>query len=80
MQLTFEIEAARRPKILVNVGVKWKNFKNMLCTKFVLPLVAAGSDQLYVVPQKYDWIKQEEWNGFVQSHSSPEFMVIIICT
>ena len=75
MQLTFEIEEVRRNKILVNMGVKWKNFKNMLCTTFVLPLIEAGSDRLYVVPEKCDWIKQEEWNNFVRSRTTPEFMV-----
>ena len=64
-----------------SIGVKWRQFKTTLNRKFIQPyiskpeLLEENPTALDAPPVEYDSIEQTQWEEFVASRTTPEFLV-----
>ncbi|KAA0066650.1 transposase [Cucumis melo var. makuwa] len=68
----FVIDPRSRQNVLQTAGISFRQFKNWLTTKYIIP----HKDEpqlLQVPPEKYSFIEQNHWEEFVRSRLSKTF-------
>ncbi|KAA0046781.1 putative serine/threonine-protein kinase nek2 [Cucumis melo var. makuwa] len=66
VEAAFVIDPRYRKKVLQTAGISFRQFKNWLTTKYIMP----HKDEpqlLQVPPEKYSFIEQNHWEEFVRS-------------
>ncbi|KAL0544698.1 hypothetical protein IC582_019817 [Cucumis melo] len=74
VEAAFVIDPRSRKNVLQTAGISFRQFKNWLTTKYIIP----HKDEpqlLQVPPEKYSFIEQNHWEEFVRSRLSETFQV-----
>ncbi|TYK24336.1 putative serine/threonine-protein kinase nek2 [Cucumis melo var. makuwa] len=72
VEAAFVIDPRSRKNVLQTAGISFRQFKNWLTTKYIIP----HKDEpqlLQVPPEKYSFIEQNHWEEFVRSRLSETF-------
>ncbi|KAA0054991.1 putative serine/threonine-protein kinase nek2 [Cucumis melo var. makuwa] len=72
VEAAFVIDLRSRKNVLKTAGISFRQFKNWLTTKYIMP----HKDEpqlLQVPPEKYSFIEQNHWEEFVRSRLSEIF-------
>ncbi|XP_062014615.1 uncharacterized protein LOC133731201 [Rosa rugosa] len=69
VQKSFIVDPRSKKDVLSSARRKWKSFKSTLTTKYILKY----KDRR---PEEYEFITQPEWEAFVKSRLTPEFLEI----
>ncbi|KAL4018384.1 hypothetical protein IC575_021979 [Cucumis melo] len=72
IEAAFVIDPRSRKNVLQTAGISFRQFKNWLTTKYIIP----HKDEpqlLQVPPEKYSFIEQNHWEEFVRSRLSETF-------
>ncbi|KAA0058329.1 putative serine/threonine-protein kinase nek2 [Cucumis melo var. makuwa] len=72
VEAAFVIDPRSRKNVLQTAGISFRQFKNWLTTKYIIP----HKDEpqlLHVPPEKYSFIEQNHWEEFVRSRLSETF-------
>ena len=72
LQEKFDLDKNSKKLVLQNIGRHWKDFKNVLTTKYIWRFLDDHS-KFAKPPPKYSFIDQEDWDVFVKKRLSPEF-------
>ncbi|XP_040374554.1 uncharacterized protein LOC121052766 [Rosa chinensis] len=75
VQKSFIVDPRSKKDVLSSAGRKWKSFKSTLTTKYILKYKDRRS-LLKKKPEEYEFITQPEWEAFVKSRLTPEFLEI----
>lgn len=60
--------------MLQSAGVKWRQFKTMLTSEYVMPYVR-DKKKLRKAPKKYAFVGKEAWKNFVAQRISDSWQV-----
>ncbi|KAL0537407.1 hypothetical protein IC582_026385 [Cucumis melo] len=74
VEVAFVIDPRSRKNVLQTVGISFRQFKNWLTTKYIMP----HKDEpqlLQVPPEKYTFIEQNHWEEFVRPRLFETFQV-----
>ncbi|KAK9286751.1 hypothetical protein L1049_015155 [Liquidambar formosana] len=73
---TFDLDPKSKKNTLSSISLKWKNFKNRLTTKYIIPSMH-NIEVLRHPPKLYkDYIEKEHWHSFVKGRISPQFQAL----
>ncbi|KAA0054809.1 putative serine/threonine-protein kinase nek2 [Cucumis melo var. makuwa] len=72
VEAAFVIDPRSRENVLQTAGISFRQFKNWLTTKYIMPHKDAPQ-LLQVPPEKYSFIEQNHWEEFVRSRLSETF-------
>ncbi|XP_040368433.1 uncharacterized protein LOC112190008 [Rosa chinensis] len=75
VQKSFIVDPRSKKDVLSSAGRKWKSFKSTLTTKYILKYKDRRS-LLKKKPEEYEFITQPQWEAFVKSRLTPEFLEI----
>ncbi|KAL0560369.1 hypothetical protein IC582_000770 [Cucumis melo] len=70
----FIIDPRSRKNVLQIAGISFRQFKNWLTTKYIIPQ-KDEPQLLQVPPEKYSFIEQNHWEEFVRSRLYETFQV-----
>ncbi|KAA0066215.1 putative serine/threonine-protein kinase nek2 [Cucumis melo var. makuwa] len=76
IEAAFVIDPRSRKNVLQTAGISFRQFKNWLTTKYIIP----HKDEpqlLQVPPEKYSFIEQNHWEEFVRSRLSETFQFVL---
>ncbi|XP_050939199.1 uncharacterized protein LOC127148860 [Cucumis melo] len=72
VEAAFVIDPRSRKNVLQTAGISFRQFKNWLTTKYIIPH-KNEPQLLQVPPEKYSFIEQNHWEEFVRSRLSETF-------
>ncbi|KAL0540274.1 hypothetical protein IC582_024508 [Cucumis melo] len=72
VEAAFVIDPRSRKNVLQTAGISFRQFKNWLTTKYIIPH-KDKPQLLQVPPEKYSFIEQNHWEEFVRSRLSETF-------
>ncbi|KAF4397760.1 hypothetical protein G4B88_025252, partial [Cannabis sativa] len=73
----FKLPETYKPKLLSDAGKMMKSFKKLLTRTIILPIAKSGRiEELRATPEKYPELNNEEWNDFVLTRLTPEFLAL----
>ncbi|KAL4033084.1 hypothetical protein IC575_006169 [Cucumis melo] len=76
VEAAFVIDPRSRKNVLQIAGILFRQFKNWLTTKYIIP----HKDEpqlLQVPPEKYSFIEQNHWEEFIRSRLSETFQFVL---
>ncbi|KAF4384189.1 hypothetical protein F8388_001427 [Cannabis sativa] len=73
----FELPETYKPKLLSDAGKMMKSFKKLLTRTIILPIAKSGRiEELRATPEKYPELNNKDWNEFVLTRLTPEFLAL----
>ncbi|KAL0553572.1 hypothetical protein IC582_007472 [Cucumis melo] len=76
VEAAFVIDPRSRKNVLQTAGISFRQFKNWLTTKYIIPH-KNEPQLLQVPPEKYSFIEQNHWEEFVRSRLSETFQFVL---
>ncbi|KAF4371434.1 hypothetical protein F8388_001962 [Cannabis sativa] len=73
----FELPETYKAKLLSDAGKMMKSFKKLLTRTIILPIAKSGRiEEIRATPEKYPELNNEDWNDFVLTRLTPEFLAL----
>lgn len=76
-QNTFKVCPESERVVLTSAGMKWRQFKTKLTTKYVLPFLG-HKKKLARPPKQYAFVGKEHWKNFVKLRTCEQWKVYAI--
>ena len=74
MQESFDVQATSKVKVLSEAGDRWRDWKSWLTKNKVEKYKEKALELLVHPPDAWsNWIKQDDWEGFVAKRLSPQW-------